>query len=88
MQARRSHKQHAVDKFARQLAECIAIAARDGNSRGLILVAAPRFLAEARSHLPKSAQQHIAREVPHDLVGSPSLVLQQRLAVALQPMDG
>jgi len=88
LQARRSHKQHAVEQFARQLAERIAIAARDGNSRGLVLVAAPRFLAEVRSHLPKSAQQHIVREVPRDLAGLPSLALQQRLAEALQPMHG
>ncbi len=87
LQARRSHKQHAVEQFARQLAERITIAARDNDGRGLVLVAAPRFLAEVRSHLPKSAQQHIVREVPRDLAGLPSSALQHRLAEALQPMQ-
>jgi len=86
LQPRRTHKQHAVEHFARQLAERITTAARDNNGRGLVLVAAPRFLAEVRSHLPKSTQQHIVREVPRDLMGLPSLALQQRLAEALQPM--
>jgi protein required for attachment to host cells len=86
LQARRSHKQHAVEQFARQLAERITMAARENNGRGLVLVAAPRFLAEVRSHLPKSTQQHIVREVPRDLVGLPSLALQHRLSEALQPM--
>jgi protein required for attachment to host cells len=62
------------------------MAAREGNGRGLVLVATPRFLAEVRSHLPKSTQQHIVREVPRDLVGLPSLALQHRLSEALQPM--
>lgn len=87
LHARRSHKQHAVEQFARQLAERITVAAREGNGRGLVLVAAPRFLAEVRSRLPKSAQQHIVREVPRDLAGLPSMALQQRLAEALLPMQ-
>lgn len=87
LQARRSHKQHAVEQFARQLAERITLAARDNHGRGLVLVAAPRFLAEVRSHLPKSAQQHIVREVPRDLAGLPAMALQHRLAEALQPMN-
>jgi len=84
LQARRSHKQHAVGQFARQLAERVAAAARNGNSRGLVLVAAPRFLAEVREHLPKDARQHIVREVPRDLAGLPTIALQQRLAEALR----
>ena len=86
LQARRSHKQHAVEQFARQLAERVAAEARDGNGRGLVLVAAPRFLAEVREHLPKNARQHIVREVPRDLAGLSTLALQQRLAEALRPV--
>lgn len=87
LHARRSHKQHAVEQFARQLAERVTVAARHGNSRGLVLVAAPRLLAEVRDHLPKEARQHIVREVPRDLAGLPLLALQQRLAEALRPLN-
>jgi protein required for attachment to host cells len=48
------------------------------------LVAAPRFLAEMRGHLPKSAQRHVVHELPRDLVDLPIDQLRTRLLDALQ----
>lgn len=52
---------------------------------GVVLVAAPRFLSELRSLLPKSTLQRVVRELPRDLVGLSVPALQQRLAAALRP---
>jgi protein required for attachment to host cells len=84
LQARTEHKQHATDRFARQLARRVGGAARNRKSRGVVLVAAPRFLSAVRTHLSKTAQQRIVREVPRDLVGMSILVLRRRLAEALR----
>lgn len=85
LQARRSHKQHAVTQFARQIAERVTQAAGDHDGGGVVLIAAPRFLAELRGQLPKSALRKIIREVPRDLVSLPTPALKQRLAEALRP---
>lgn len=85
LQGRRSHKQHAVSQFARQIADRVTTAANNHNGGGVVLVAAPRFLAELRGHLPKSALQRVVRELPRDLVGLLVPALQQRLAEALRP---
>lgn len=84
LQAKQTHKQHAVQRFAKQLAEQIARAAHNGHGGGVMLVAAPRFLAEMRDHLPKSAQGHIVHELPRDLVDLPVDLLRTRLLDALQ----
>jgi protein required for attachment to host cells len=49
-----------------------------------VLVAAPRFLAAIRSHLSKTAQKRIARELPRDLVDLPALELRRRLTAAMR----
>lgn len=85
LQGRRSHKQHAVSQFARQIADRVTAAANNHHGGGVVLVAAPRFLSELRSHLPKSTLQRVVRELPRDLVGLPVPALQQRLAAALRP---
>ena len=85
LQPRRSHKQHAVEQFARELAERVTKAALNSGGNGVVLIAAPRFLAELRGHLPKSTLRKVVREVPRDLIGLPPLALQQRLAEALRP---
>ena len=79
LQAKQTHKQHATQRFARQLAERITLAAHNGQGGGVVLVAAPRFLAEMRDHLPKSAQRHIVHELPRDLVDLPVDQLRTRL---------
>jgi protein required for attachment to host cells len=84
LQPRRSHKQHAVSQFARQLADRVTTAANNHDGGGVILVAAPRFLAELRGHLPKSTLQRVVRELPRDLVGLSAPALQRRLAEALR----
>jgi len=78
LQPRRSHKQHAVNQFARQLADRVTTAANNHDGGGVILVAAPRFLAELRGHLPKSTLQRVVRELPRDLVGLSAPALQRR----------
>jgi len=85
LQGRRGHKQHAVSQFARQIADRVTTAANNHNRGGVVLVAAPRFLAELRGHLPKPALQRVLRELPRDLVGLSVPALQQRLAEALRP---
>jgi protein required for attachment to host cells len=84
LQPKQTHKQHAVQRFAKQLAERIALAAHNGQRGGVVLVAAPRFLAEMRGHLPKSAQRHVVHELPRDLVDLPIDQLRTRLLDALQ----
>ena len=85
LQAKQTHKQHATQRFAKQLAEKITLTARNGQGSGVVLVAAPRFLAELRDHLPKSAQRHIVHEMPRDLVDLPVEQLRNRLLAALRP---
>ncbi|MFM8479851.1 MAG: host attachment protein [Gammaproteobacteria bacterium] len=85
LQGRRSHKQHAVSQFARQIADRVTAAANNHHGGGVVLVAAPRFLSELRSLLPKSTLQRVVRELPRDLVGLSVPALQQRLAAALRP---
>ena len=84
LQPRASHKQHAVEQFARQLARRIGGAARDRDSLGVVLVAAPRFLAVVRGHLSKTAQKRVVRELPRDLIDLPVLELRRRLTAAMR----
>ena len=82
LQPRSTHKQHATRQFARQLAKRIAGAIATGD--GVVLVAAPRFLAELQEHLSKSAKQHIVREVRRDLIDLPASELRRRVVEALR----
>ena len=84
LQARRTHKQHATEQFARQLAERVASAAHNGHGGGIVLVAAPRLLSEIRGRLPKSAQTHVVGELPRDLIDLPISELRQRLIEVLR----
>ncbi len=86
LQPRATHKQHATEQFARQLAKHIGVAARDKTSHGVVLVAAPRFLAAVRAGLTKTAQKQVVREIPRDLVGLSKLELRRRLTAAMRPM--
>ena len=85
LQAKQTHKQHATQRFAKQLAERITLAANNGQGGGVVLVAAPRFLAEMRDHLSKSALRHVVHELPRDLVDLPVERLRTRLLDALRP---
>lgn len=83
-QGRRGYKHHAVSRFAHWIADCVTTAANNHNGGGVVLLTAPRFLAELRGHLTKSALQRVVRELPRDLVGLSVPALQQRLAEALR----
>ena len=85
LQPQRSHKQHAVEQFARLLAERIKQDAKADPHDLFMLVIAPRFLAEVRAHLPATLQRRIVREVKRDLVDMPRGELRARVATALRP---
>ena len=75
LQPRHTHKEHATDQFARQLARTVATQGRAPGVDGVVLVAAPRFLALLKSHLSKTAAARIIGEVRRDLVDVPKLAL-------------
>jgi protein required for attachment to host cells len=85
LQARRSHKQHAMEQFARLLAERLTAEAHAHPDDRFVLVIAPRFLSEVRARLPASVQQRVARELKRDLVDAPRLDLQARVAATMRP---
>jgi protein required for attachment to host cells len=85
LQPRRSHKQHAVGQFARLLADRIQDDAKRDRDDLFVLVIAPRFLAEVRTHLSASLQRRIVREVKRDLVDAPRGDLKARVAAAIRP---
>lgn len=58
------------------------------DSRAVILVAAPRMLADLRRHLPASVRALICTEVPRDLMHQPILELQRRLQPAVRAASG
>lgn len=79
-----SHKTHATTQFARLLAQSVAHEARLNHGDGLVLIAAPRFLAELRSQLPGFTRRRVISEVPRDLVDLPRLELQKRVEKAVR----
>ena len=84
LQARRSHKQHATEQFARLLAERLTAEAHAHPDDRFVLVIAPRFLSEVRAHLPAMVQQRVVRELKRDLVDMPWLDLQARVAATMR----
>ena len=79
LQPRHTHKQHATDQFARLLARAVATHGRAPGVDGVVLVAAPRFLAAVKSHLSKTASARVIGEVRRDLVDVPKLVLRAQV---------
>jgi len=75
LQPRHTHKQHATEQFARQVARAVATHGRSAGVDGVVLVAAPRFLALVKSHLSKTAAARVIGEVRRDLVDVPKLAL-------------
>ena len=79
------HKQHAVTQFARLLARRLSSEARADKDAGLVLVAAPRFMAELQEHLSQATRKRVIKELRRDLVDAPRLDLQRRVAAAVKP---
>jgi protein required for attachment to host cells len=79
LQPRHTRKEHATDLFARQLARAVAASARAPGVDGVVLVAAPRFLAAIKAHLSKTAQSRVIAELRRDLVDVPKLELRARV---------
>lgn len=57
--------------FAREVAEQVSAAARDGRFDRLIIVAAPQTLGELRQRLDSVASSRIIGELPKDLTKAP-----------------
>jgi protein required for attachment to host cells len=79
LQPRHTHKEHASDLFARKLARAVATHGRATGVDGVVLVAAPRFLASVKSHLSKAAAARVIGEVRRDLVDVPKLALRSHV---------
>ncbi|MGD9867502.1 MAG: host attachment protein [Hyphomicrobiales bacterium] len=61
-------KEHAIQEFARRVAEHLKAALNYGSYERLILIAAPSFLGDLRKVLDKEVQKHVTAELPRDLV--------------------
>lgn len=85
LQPRQTHKQHAVTQFARLLARRLSAEVRAEAVDGLVMVAAPRFMAELESHMSATTRKRVVRQLRRDLVDMPRLDLQRRVAAAVRP---
>ena len=78
-----SARQHALQVWLKQIGPSIRelIDSRDGD--GVILVAAPRMLANLRSSLPASIRKRVTGEMPLDLAHASVASLKKRLGPAM-----
>jgi protein required for attachment to host cells len=78
-----SARQHALQVWLKQIGPSIRelIDSRAGD--GVILVAAPRMLANLRSSLPPSIRRRVAGEMPLDLAHASVASLKKRLGPAM-----
>ncbi|MFO1425740.1 MAG: host attachment protein [Steroidobacteraceae bacterium] len=82
LQGRRTHKQHETEHFARLVAKSAATDARSAGCDGLVLVAAPRFLAEVKAVMPQAALKRVRAEIRRNLVETPKLELRKKVQAA------
>jgi protein required for attachment to host cells len=82
---RSTQKQHAATQFARLLARRLSSEARADKDAALVVVAAPRFIAELQAHLSQATRKRVIRELRRDLVDAPRLDLQRRIVAAVKP---
>lgn len=85
LQARSSHKQHAVTQFARLLADRVTEEVRANRIDGVVMIAAPRFMSEVKAQLPGDARHRVVRELRRDLVDAPLDDLQRRVTALVSP---
>ena len=64
---RRPHR-HVATRFARRIAQALALEQRQGRIDRIVLMAEPRFLGLIRRALPPGLEASVAAEVPKDLV--------------------
>lgn len=79
---RHSLKKQATEKFARLLAERITSETQRAEG-GVMLVIAPRFLAQVQSFLAPATKRRIVGEVRRNLLESRRLDLQRRVEAGL-----
>jgi protein required for attachment to host cells len=72
-------QRHAKETFARDLAEWLDSAAKEGRYDRLVLIAAPQTLGDLRAHLPQHAAGRVWRELDKDLTQLDAKALAERL---------
>lgn len=77
-------KRHSMVTWLRSIGPSLQKVMDDRNSDGLVLVAAPRTLAQVRKCLPPSVRQRITAELPLDLAREPLATLRKRLQPTLR----
>jgi protein required for attachment to host cells len=75
----RSPRKHEAEKFARQIADQLETARREGQFDRLVLMAAPTFLGLLRKALSQPARAIISAEVHKDLVHQEASVVLEHL---------
>ena len=72
-------KKHLAEKFARDIAEYIAVDVHNGTCRGYALVAAPHFLGLLRNELTTRTSAEPYATVDKDVVGQAETVIEKLL---------
>jgi len=73
-------KRHLAEKFARDIAEHIAIDVHNGTCRGYALVAAPHFLGVLRDELASRTPTEPYATVDKNVVGQAEAIIEKLLA--------
>jgi protein required for attachment to host cells len=74
---------HSMQTWLKAIGAALEDLLQDRSSDGLVLVAAPRMLAQLRKSLPASVCKRVAGELPVDLVRQPLADLKKRVQPAL-----
>jgi protein required for attachment to host cells len=74
-----SAKRHSTVTWLKAIGTPLQRAVADRNTDGVVLVAAPRTLAQLRKCLPPSLRKLVAAELPLDLARQPLSALRKRL---------
>lgn len=82
-EARTRPTQHAMETWLKAIGSSLQDLLKDRSSDCLVLVAAPRMLAQLRKSLPASVRKRVADELPLDLAQQPLADLKKRLQPAL-----
>ena len=75
---------HALEVWLKTVGIAVRELLQSRESELLVLVAAPRLLAQLRKSLPPAVRKAVAEEIALDLVHQPALALEARLRPALR----
>jgi protein required for attachment to host cells len=79
-----SARQHSMHMWLRQIGPTMRDLLESRKAEGLVLVAAPRLLAELRKCLPSQLRRQVRGELPLDLARQSPAALRARLQPALR----